>query len=90
MINRTHLGVRTAFGALGVLGTNLAHSQANFARMLWRFNKAYNADRPYADHHQPIQYELPLPPQLGHQLYVHTRAATARRNRSAAPGPRPT
>ena len=31
VINRKHLGVRTAFGALGVLGTNLAHGQANFA-----------------------------------------------------------
>ena len=59
--------------------------------MLWRFNKVYNADRQYADHHQPVQYELPLPPQLGHlrQLHVHSRATTPRRNRSAAPGPRP-
>jgi hopanoid C-3 methylase len=89
VINLKHLSARTAFGALRVLGANLAHGQANFARVLWRFNKVYNADRKYADHQQPVRYELPLPPQLGHrrQLYVHSRAAAPRRNRSAAPGP---
>jgi len=90
VINRKHLGVRTALGALRILGANLAHGQANFARMLWRFNKVYNADRQYADHQQPVRYELPLPPpQLGHrrQLYIHSRPAAPRRNRSAAPGP---
>ena len=48
-------------GALRVLGGNLAHGQTNFARMLWRFNKVYNADRQYADHQRPVRYELPLP-----------------------------
>jgi hopanoid C-3 methylase len=78
VINRKHLGVRTAFGALRILGTNLARGQANFARMLWRFNKVYNAGRQYADHQQPVRYELPLPPpRLGHrsELYIHSRAA---------------
>ena len=91
VINRKHLGARTAFGALRVLGANLAHGQANFARMLWRFNKVYNADRQYADHQQPVRYELPLPHQVGdrRQLYVHSRATTPRRSRSAVPGARP-
>ena len=76
-------------GALRILDANLAHGQANFARMLWRFNKVYNAGRQSADHRRPVRYELPLPPQLGHrrQLYVHTRAPVPHRNRSAATGP---
>ena len=81
VINRKHLGVRTAFGALRVLGANLAHGQANFARMLWRFNKVYNAGRQYADHQQPVRYQLPLPgprPGQRRQLYVHSRAANGR------------
>jgi hypothetical protein len=51
---------------------------ANFARMLWRFNKVYNAGRQYADHQRPVRYELPLPPpRPGHrsELYIHSRAA---------------
>src|SRR5256714_6353928 len=36
VINRKHLGMRTAFGALRILSAHLAHGQANFARMLWR------------------------------------------------------
>lgn len=78
--------MRTAFGALRVLGTNLAHGQTNFARMLWRFNKVYNAGRQYADHQQPVTYQLPMPPrQPGHrsELYIHSRATagTASRRR---------
>jgi hypothetical protein len=93
VINRKHLGARTAFGALRILGANLAHGQANFARMLWRFNKVYNAGRQYADHQRPVRYELPLPPprRPSHrsELYIHSRAAAPRKNQSAASGPRP-
>jgi hopanoid C-3 methylase len=76
VINRKHLGMRTAFGALRLLGGNLAHGQTNFARMLWRFNKVYNADRQYADHQRPVRYQLPLPgprPSNRRQLYIHPR-----------------
>jgi magnesium-protoporphyrin IX monomethyl ester (oxidative) cyclase len=85
VINRKFLGIRTAAGAARVLGRNLAHGQANFARMLWKFNKVYNAGRQYADHQRPVRYELPLPPPSPveavdrRQLYVHTRPATPRR-----------
>lgn len=77
VINRKHLGLRTAFGALRVLGGNLARGQTNFARMLWRFNRVYNPARQLADHHRPVRYELPLPQRLDvgdrRLLYVHTR-----------------
>jgi hopanoid C-3 methylase HpnR len=77
VINRKHLGLRTALGALRVLGGNLAHGQTNFARMLWKFNRVYNPARQLADHGRPVRYELPLPRHLDvgdrRQLYVHVR-----------------
>ncbi len=78
VINRKHLGLRTAFGAARVLASNLARGQTNFARMLWRFNRVYNAQRQLADHARPVRYELPLPRPLDvvgdrQQLYIHTR-----------------
>jgi hopanoid C-3 methylase len=60
-INREHLGLRTAFGALRVLLDNLMRGQTNFARMLWRFNRVYNPERQIADHHPTVRYELSLP-----------------------------
>ncbi|KRV49829.1 hopanoid C-3 methylase HpnR [Wenjunlia vitaminophila] len=79
VINRKHLGLRTALGAARVLGGNLVRGQTNFARMLWRFNDVYNPRRQLADHSRPVRYELPLPRPLDvgdrRQLYVHTRPA---------------
>jgi hopanoid C-3 methylase len=89
VINRKHLGLRTALGAMRVLGRNLAHGQTNFARMLWKFNTVYNPRRQYADHQRPVRYELPLPPAAQaverRRLYVHTRAAPPRAGRAAHP-----
>ncbi|MBT3163248.1 hopanoid C-3 methylase HpnR [Streptomyces sp. Vc74B-19] len=80
VINRKHLGLRTAFGAARVLTRNLAHGQTNFARMLWKFNQVYNPRRQLADHARPVRHELPLPQRLDvgdrRKLYVHTRGAT--------------
>ncbi|GAA4013056.1 radical SAM protein [Streptomyces marokkonensis] len=79
VINRKHLGLRTAFGAARILGHNLLRGQTNFARMLWKFNQVYNPRRQFADHGMPVRYELPLPKPVDvgdrRQLYVHTRAA---------------
>ncbi|MEV5336056.1 hopanoid C-3 methylase HpnR [Streptomyces werraensis] len=80
VINRKHLGLRTAFGAARVLARNLAHGQTNFARMLWKFNQVYNPRRQLADHARPVRHELPLPQRLDvgdrRQLYIHSRGAT--------------
>ncbi|MFE0317478.1 hopanoid C-3 methylase HpnR [Streptomyces albogriseolus] len=80
VINRKHLGLRTAFGAARVLAGNLARGQTNFARMLWKFNQVYDPRRQLADHARPVRHELPLPQRLDvgdrRQLYVHTRGAT--------------
>jgi hopanoid C-3 methylase HpnR len=80
VINRKFLGLSTAVGALRVLGGNLARGQTNFARMLWKFNKVYNAGRQVADHQRPVDYELPPPrhaaPGNRRQLYIHSRPVT--------------
>lgn len=78
VINRKFFGLRTAVGALRVIGSNLAHGQTNFPRMLWKFSRVYNAERQFADHRQPVRYELPLPshtaPHRRQGLYLHSRA----------------
>ncbi|MFF8102109.1 hopanoid C-3 methylase HpnR [Streptomyces sp. NPDC016640] len=80
VINRKHLGVRTAFGAARVLTRDLLHGQTDFARMLWKFNQVYDPRRQLADHARPVRHELPLPQRLDvgdrRALYVHTRGAT--------------
>lgn len=82
VINRKHLGLSTALGAMRVLAGNLSRGQTNFARMLWKFNSVYNPARQLADHRRPVTYELPLPQHLDvgdrRKLYVHTRPAPAR------------
>ena len=89
VINRKFLGVSAAAGALRVLGRNLAHGQTNFAAMLWKFAKVYNAERQYADHQRPVDYELPLPPPTTavdrRHLYIHTRPAASHGKRVARP-----
>jgi hopanoid C-3 methylase len=80
IINRKHLGLRTAVGALRVLSGNLARGQTNFARMLWKFNTVYNPERQMADHRRPVRYELPMPRHLDvsnrRKLYIHNRPLT--------------
>ncbi|MEW2635228.1 hopanoid C-3 methylase HpnR [Streptomyces sp. NPDC048389] len=91
VLNRKHLGLRTAFGAMGVLGRNLLRGQTNFARMLWKFSRVYNPDRQMADHRRPVRYELPLPTRRAttpqrQDLYIHTKPQPSRR-READPEP---
>ena len=50
VLNRKHLGVAAVAQTFGIIGRNLMHGQTNFARMLWKFNKVYNAPRQYGDH----------------------------------------
>ncbi|UYQ66372.1 hopanoid C-3 methylase HpnR [Streptomyces peucetius] len=91
VLNRKHLGLSNAFGAMGVLGRNLLRGQTNFARMLWKFSRVYNPERQMADHRRPVRYELPLPtrrdttPQR-QDLYIHTKPQSTRR-RAADPEP---
>jgi len=69
----------------GALAGRLARGQAHFARMIWKFNSAYNPCRQLADHARDVRYGLPAPPPRhveppdSKQLYIHSRARTARR-----------
>ena len=79
VIARKHLGFAALAKTFGVVGKQLAHGQSNFLRMLWRFNKVYNAERQLHDHDRVTRYELPLPQhreikQRDRQdLYIHTQ-----------------
>lgn len=89
VINRKHLGLRTAVGALGILGRHLARGQTNFARMLWKFSRVYNANRQFSDHARPVRYELPLPERRTaapgrKELFVHTIGRSGSRPRAGA------
>ncbi|WP_284581606.1 hopanoid C-3 methylase HpnR [Streptomyces sp. 2P-4] len=91
VLNRKHLGLRNAVGAMSVLGRNLVRGQTNFARMLWKFGSVYNVERQMAEHRRHVRYELPLPrrsatPPGRQDLYIHTRAASHARPQ---PGPEP-
>ena len=80
ILARKHLGVAAVAQTLGIIGGRLLHGQTNFARMLWKFNRVYNADRQLADHRRPVRYELPLPDHHAvaardrRELYIHARA----------------
>jgi hopanoid C-3 methylase HpnR len=88
VINRKHLGLSNAIGAMGVLARNLARGQTNFARMLWKFGRVYNPHRQLADHARPVTYELPLPTRQEapsrQDLYIHTRPISRNRTRPTA------
>jgi hopanoid C-3 methylase len=74
IINRKHLSARAAVSAFGILAGQLLRGHTNFARMIWRFNSVYNAQRQIADHRRPVRYELPDPGRQSpgrRDLYVH-------------------
>ncbi len=84
IIYRKHLG----WGAVREAGflalKSLVRGQTNFPRMLWKFSSVYNPERQYADHFQPVTYEM-RPPRLHMSkptkadLYVHAPAPVQRR-----------
>ncbi len=75
----------------GIVARQVAHGQTNFARMIWKFGKVYNADRQYADHQREVRYQLPEPapqPTLiasQQDLFVHVPSQERRRNQDQAP-----
>ena len=77
VIARKHLGIVALAQTAGIVGRHLVRGQTNFARMIWRFNKVYNAQRQLADHALPVDYELPVPdqhaigPRERRELYIH-------------------
>jgi magnesium-protoporphyrin IX monomethyl ester (oxidative) cyclase len=79
VINRKHLGLAALSKTTGIIGRHLLRGQTNFATMLWKFNRVYNAQRQYGDHARPVRYELPVPehrdvgPRDRADLYIHPR-----------------
>jgi hopanoid C-3 methylase HpnR len=71
-----HMGWRAALDCTRTLARLLPRGQTNFARMLWRFDKVYNADLLLTDHGRPVAYAMdpPPPPRDSvdrRSLYVH-------------------
>jgi hopanoid C-3 methylase len=61
VLARKHLGVAALAKTAGIITRQLARGQANFAKMIWKFDRVYNADRQYAEHQRPARYLLPPP-----------------------------
>ena len=61
IINRKFMGWRTAVAVSKILAGQLARGQTNFLKMLFKFSKAYNANRFYADHFKEVQYSMRRP-----------------------------
>ncbi|HWZ58508.1 MAG TPA: hopanoid C-3 methylase HpnR [Gemmatimonadaceae bacterium] len=78
IINRKFMGWRTAFAVARILAGQLAHGQTNFLRMLFKFSSVYNARRQFADHFQPVVYQMRRPEQYARipamrEVVVHER-----------------
>jgi hopanoid C-3 methylase len=77
VLARKHLGVAAFTKTTGIVARQLLRGQTNFARMIWKFNKVYNADRQYSDHLRDVEYLLPPPEErptgtVGRKdLYIH-------------------
>src|ERR1700733_13331252 len=77
VLARKHLGVAALAKTGGIIARQLLHGQTNFARMIWKFNQVYNADRQFSDHLREPRYLLPpaaewtAEPPDRKELYVH-------------------
>jgi hypothetical protein len=82
VLARKYLGVAALAKTSGILARQLLRGQINFARMIWKFNNVYNADRQYSDHLREPRYLLPPPaerattPPGRKELYVQILAVT--------------
>jgi hopanoid C-3 methylase len=77
VLARKHLGIAALAKTSGIVARQLLRGQTNFARMIWKFNNVYNADRQYSEHLSEARYLLPpqaerraAPPDRK-ELYVH-------------------
>jgi hopanoid C-3 methylase len=77
VLSMKHLGFAALREAAGLAVDRLLHGQTNFVKMLWKFNSVYNPNLQISDHHQPVKYEITLPPEHNgkvdrQSLYIHT------------------
>jgi hopanoid C-3 methylase HpnR len=84
VLARKHLGAAALAKTGGIIARQLLHGQTNFAKMIWKFNDVYNADRQYSEHQRKASYLMPPPaPSPVSQadrraLYVHATAPVRR------------
>ena len=77
VLARKHLGVAALGKTAGIVAGQLRRRQTNFIKMIWKFNKVYNADRQYSDHFRDVEYHLPPPAEQPvkapdrKELYIH-------------------
>ncbi len=80
VLARKHLGFAALAKTTGIIARQLLRGQANFTRMIWKFNQVYNADRQYSEHQRKARYLLPPPAKKParspdrKELYVHIPA----------------
>ncbi len=83
VLARKHLGVAALAKTSGIIARQLLRGQANFARMIWKFDRVYNADRQYAEHLRQARYLLPPPADKPvaapgrKELFIHAPARRA-------------
>jgi hopanoid C-3 methylase HpnR len=78
IINRKFMGWKTALNVSRVLVGQLGRGQTNFLKMLFGFNRTYDAERFYSDHLRPVKYHLQqfsdaTPKTTGKDLMIHAR-----------------
>ena len=61
VLNMKHLGMGVLKETAGLAAKLLLKGQINFVRMLFKFNGVFNAERLFADHQKPADYEMYLP-----------------------------
>ncbi len=77
VLARKHLGFAALAKTTRIVARQLLHGQTNFAKMIWKFDQVYNADRQYSEHQSEARYLLPPPaerttaPPDQKELFVH-------------------
>jgi magnesium-protoporphyrin IX monomethyl ester (oxidative) cyclase len=89
IINRKFMGWKTAAAVSRILLGQLLRGQTNFLRMLFKFSKAYNVDRFYADHFKEVEYAMRRPSEYPKKmkpqdLLVHVNVAPPGRSLTVA------
>jgi hopanoid C-3 methylase len=61
VLTRKHLGFAALAKATGIMARQLLQGQTNVAKMIWKLNQVYNADRQFAEHLREARYLRPPP-----------------------------
>jgi hopanoid C-3 methylase HpnR len=75
-LKKKHLGWKALKAAAKTATSHLLKGQTNFVKMLWKFDSTQNPKLLIADHQQPVQYEITLPPSPTQKvdreaMYIH-------------------